>query len=204
MSTKSEDRQYDALLKVIARFESGLSFVVGDVTIRPKWEDLHRALWHLVDMNIASKVLPSNIPAEILLSGNKEQIHSLIPLIVQNTYALYATGREVLPTNNAYYRLAVMMWLVRCYWHYELLGPKPVMTASTNFKTRNRKFADTWHPTYNCPECGKPFIVPPKIVKRETIMRLYVKWMVVHSNEYHHYALPEYVIPKKSRKVKGE
>lgn len=204
MTAKSDDKKYTALLKTIARFESGLQFVVGDVTIRPSWDDLRRALWHLVDMNVARNALPSSIPPEILLSGNKEQIHSLIPLVVQNTYDLYATGKEVLPTDKAYYRLAVMMWLIRCYWHYELQGPKPVMGVTTTFKKRIRKYEETWKPTYACPECGKHFIVPEKIVKRETIMKLYLQWMVVHSNEYHKYTLPEYVIPKKPRKQKGE
>lgn len=190
-SRKKIQRRMDALSKLEVNFPSGLHFTLGEL-IRPDWEDFRRAMWHIHEMGVSANVVPYGVPPSLLQSGNREQLHWLVPSVVENSYKVYGTGLETLPSPDQYWRLTIVLWVIRCYWHYTMGGPKPEFRPTTVFRPAAERKAVPYTPTFKCPICERHYIPPKHYTKHETIMKYFVKWLVGHGNTYHKYSLPEY------------
>jgi len=145
------------------------TFTTGEV-FRPDWDDLKAVTRRLVDLGIAEDLVPN---ASVILQGaNRGQIDALVPdLLARAAFRDYA---HVAP-----FQVRACLWVLACYWHIHLNGPRPAMPKPT----RQPRLQQV---TMRCPYCLEKFKAPQVAANQGYLIRMFSKWMYQHSRDHAH------------------
>jgi hypothetical protein len=189
-------RKVDSILTAKFRLDGGREHQMG-TEMSPTYAEVAYVLNKLGSTIYVQeyKLLPENVPVEILSAPTKEVVHSLIPLLVSSIERKVIAGAiDVFSPNNRALVLmtAVMAW----YWHRELQGPKPLLEGLVKV-ARPKIYQDA---ALVCPICEHQAVPPKNLVLQSAKAWWYLKWLEKHFQEYHVWAKPGSKTKKESAK----
>ncbi len=156
---------------------TGTEFVIGE-PFTPSWEDLRYAIHKLWAYEYLTPILEhSDVPAEMVLGGNREQVEYMVPVILQGINRYFDTDK-VNTGDEA--RLLALASILAWYWHMVLRGPRPVYDPK-RYKPKKIQ----WAIEFECPACHKIYNPPKRYVKAEARSKAWLRWLPRHFREYH-------------------
>lgn len=144
-------------------------FTTGEV-FRPDWDDLKAVVRRLIDLGIAEDLVPNS--AAILQGANRGQIDAVVPTMLER--AAYRDYAHVAP-----FQVRACLWVLACYWHIHLGGPRPAMPMPT----RQPRLQQV---TMRCPYCLEKYPAPQRAMNQGYLLRMFSKWMYQHSRQHAH------------------
>ncbi len=156
--------------------QSGLIFSMGE-EIAPEWRDVQYVLAKLYTHDYAQHLLPDNLPAEVLIGGNREQMDYLVPLILRGIDLAIDAGKIQPVLDPA---IVVTAYVLAWYWYRCLHGPKPIYDPMRHIRTRI-----TQPLTLTCPACNTVYEPPKRYVNASAKVKSFIRWMPKHMREYH-------------------
>lgn len=149
---------------------TGTTFKTGEV-FRPTLNDLYAVVRRFRELGLADDLVPG--AGIVLVSGNRSAIHDLIPKLLEA-----AAARNY--ANIAPFQVRAILWVMACYWHTWLGGPRPAMPRPTRTPRLET-------PVFKCPYCHAKWHPKNEPEAQVNILREFAKWMYRHANENCHY-----------------
>ena len=156
---------------------TSLDFSIGDA-LSPTWDDLRIVVRKIWELGYAPLLLPENVEGTVLVAGNREQLHSLVPLLIQNIHGAFERGKIQVDDE---YRIVGIGYVMAWYWHKWLGGPRPAVGGT------QRRFRPVYQTDIllTCPFCGKVAPVPERFKKSSSRSKYFIEWLTRHNAEYH-------------------